>query len=555
MRSAVPRGLALLVALAGPGCGAGATNDAAPRTRDAGAGANGEGADAATEGDASADDDGAAYVEAGGDAASPPDDAAAGPCESGLDQRGCGCAVVGETRACYTGPAGTQNLGTCHDGTQTCLGGGEFPAWGPCTGDALPSAETCTDGLDANCNGKLGCDDAACVGLAGCCAAGDVRACYDGPNGTAGVGSCRSGTQTCDAAGAWGACTGEVLPTPEWGACGDHVDQDCNGAADCLDFACLFDAACKPKVCTAGATRACYDGAVGTEGVGACHGGTQTCAADGASWGSCVGEVVPVPEGGHCADGLDQDCNGRVDCADRACSAAAKCCVADPTPADGTIWANSSDTLYRLDPVTFAVTKVGKFGAGEEITDIALTPAGALYGISFTTLYAVDKVTAKATARASVGGSGNNALAFLANGTLIAADSGGGVKTIDPTTGQVTGVGAYGSGFASSGDLVAVSDGTMYGTSSTTKGGGDASGSNVLLLVDSATGVATAVGPTGHGNVWGLAYAGARVIGLTTAGEILGIDPQTGASALLASTGISFWGATQSPLVVGRACP
>lgn len=45
--------------------------------------------------------------------------------------------------------------------------------------------------------------------------------CYSGPVGTEGVGPCKAGTQTCDAAGFWGACEGEVLPSPE-NACGQR---------------------------------------------------------------------------------------------------------------------------------------------------------------------------------------------------------------------------------------------------------------------------------------------------------------------------------------------
>lgn len=67
------------------------------------------------------------------------------------------------------------------------------------------------------------------------CAEGDTRSCYTGPEGTAGRGICRSGTQTCRD-GAWGACEGEVLPAEE--ICGDGVDNDCNGLDDGKRNAC-----------------------------------------------------------------------------------------------------------------------------------------------------------------------------------------------------------------------------------------------------------------------------------------------------------------------------
>lgn len=62
--------------------------------------------------------------------------------------------------------------------------------------------------------------------------------------------------------------------------------------------------------CEPGETRACYDGADGTQGVAACKGGMSTCSARGV-WGACQGQVVPVTE--VCEDGLDNDCNGEAD--------------------------------------------------------------------------------------------------------------------------------------------------------------------------------------------------------------------------------------------------
>jgi hypothetical protein len=65
-------------------------------------------------------------------------------------------------------------------------------------------------------------------------------------------------------------------------------------------------------VCTPAATQPCYDGPAATLGVGLCKGGTQTCAADGMSWGACVGEVLPQAE--TCASALDQNCDGITGC-------------------------------------------------------------------------------------------------------------------------------------------------------------------------------------------------------------------------------------------------
>ena len=55
-----------------------------------------------------------------------------------------------------------------------------------------------------------------------------TQSCYNGPPGTANVGSCIPGVQTC-AGGAFGACLGEVLPSTE--LC-NGLDDDCNGVDD-----------------------------------------------------------------------------------------------------------------------------------------------------------------------------------------------------------------------------------------------------------------------------------------------------------------------------------
>jgi len=491
------------------------------------------------------------FVDSGGDAGArvcTPD---------GLDQAGCSCKTFGETRACYTGAPETRAKGVCHDGTQTCQGSGEFLTWSPCTGDAVPHKEACGSKVDINCNGSVGCEDPSCASDPTCdtpCTDGQKRPCYEGAAGTENVGACKDGQQTC-IGGHWTkACTGQVLPGKEAGQCGDQLDNDCNGAADCKDLACLLDLHCLLG-CTAGSTRNCYEGPPGTEGVASCHGGTQTCKPDGSGFGPCTGQVLPSTEAGHCGDSSDNDCDGFIDCADSECAVTAACCVVNPSPADGTIWANSPTTLYRIDPSTFVVTTVGKFNSGDSITDLALTPSGDLYAISFTELYKVDKSTGAATPIKTLSGTGNDGMTFLPNGNLIAGDSAGDLTLINPSTGSISTIGNFGSGLKMAGDMVAVKNGTTYGTSSAAAGGADATSNNVLMQVDVATGHATAIGPTGHANVWGVAYANGHVIGFDTAGEILQIDPATGASTVLAQKSIEFWGATQSPLVDGNKCP
>jgi len=150
----------------------------------------------------------------------------------------------------------------------------------------------------------------------GCsCSGSETRACYPASANpsTRGVGPCKDGMQTCMSTGefgTWGNCTGAVTPQTE--NCTNGVDDNCSGQIDCADPACATDAACHTG-CTDGQTRPCYDGPMGTENVGTCKDGTQTCA--GGMWPSnCPGEVLPSAE--NCGDNLDHDCNHLPGCLD-----------------------------------------------------------------------------------------------------------------------------------------------------------------------------------------------------------------------------------------------
>lgn len=130
------------------------------------------------------------------------------------------------------------------------------------------------------------------------CTPGASQPCYDGPQGTEGVGICKAGMQSCLPDGsAYGECVGEVTPKPE--DCTTPEDDDCDGTANQPSAGC---------VCTPGAMQPCYDGPSGTQGVGICTAGSQSCDASGKSWGACQGEVLPQKE--DCTNNLDDDCDG-----------------------------------------------------------------------------------------------------------------------------------------------------------------------------------------------------------------------------------------------------
>jgi hypothetical protein len=214
---------------------------------------------------------------------------------------GCTCAP-GTVQPCYSGPPGTQNIGVCKGGVQTCNAQGL--GYGPCVGDVVPTPDVCTDSLDNDCNGVI--NDGISSNVPGCaCFPSSVQACYTGPIGTQNVGVCKGGMRTCNASGAsWGSCAGQVIPAVD--ICTDTLDNDCNGIVN-DGFGKAGATGC---ICTPGSQKDCYTGPTGTINVGVCKGGKNTCAADGKTWGPCLGQVIPDLD--SCLDFLDNDCNGVV---------------------------------------------------------------------------------------------------------------------------------------------------------------------------------------------------------------------------------------------------
>jgi hypothetical protein len=168
--------------------------------------------------------------------------------------------------------------------------------------DACKTQEFC-DGFDNDGNGViddgLGLGDTCSVSVDACQASG-VKIC--GP----------SGDVVCSA----------VPPTPvaETGAlCADGKDNDCNGLVDTADPACQPPAPCGG---ISGLGDAC------TAGEGACQvSGQKICGSDGDSL-VLVCDAVPLPagiegpSGPTCSDGIDNDCDGRVDASDTDCDSA-----------------------------------------------------------------------------------------------------------------------------------------------------------------------------------------------------------------------------------------
>jgi hypothetical protein len=176
--------------------------------------------------------------------------------------------------ACQTG-----KLGVCAAGTNACASGAIV-----CAQTTAASAELC-NGLDDDCNGQ-------------------VDETFDLTTDSMHCGAC---AHACDAGTT---CADSVCHET---LCGDGVDNDQNGLADCADPFC-FNSTC--------------DGLTPASRCGALDGGLDAGHPDaGASDGGRFDCYRPEAA---CDNGLDDDHDGLVDCADpdcdgRTCSTGAQC--------------------------------------------------------------------------------------------------------------------------------------------------------------------------------------------------------------------------------------
>lgn len=143
----------------------------------------------------------------------------------------------------------------------------------------------------------LGCEKPQVIGLAPECAPGAEEHCAARSD----CGVCLARRRVCGATGHWGSCEA-VASAGVAVRCDAHHDDDCDGVCNVEEQACLCP--------NHDASRCCYGGPRGTQGIGRCRGGTQDCA--GWHFGACIGEELPSPIE-RCDNHIDDDCDGEVD--------------------------------------------------------------------------------------------------------------------------------------------------------------------------------------------------------------------------------------------------
>ncbi len=234
------------------------------------------------------------------------------------------------------------------------------------------------------------------------------------------------------------------------------------------------------------------------------------------------------------------------------------------------VYAHSNDTLYVIDLTTKALQAVGKFnaplvnGTADVITDLAVAPDGTLWAISESQLYTASATDAHVTPKGSLSACGMRgvALTFTPDGKLYTGDFKGAICQIEigGATPVVDAPVTLSGGYALSGDIVAVGDGTVFGTlyklsDAANKG---TQLSNVLGTINVTTGAVTVKGATGYPKLFGTSFAHSKVMGFSHdgTGDVIAIDPATGAGTVFATfldptthAGIAFSGAGVNALV------
>jgi hypothetical protein len=218
-----------------------------------------------------------------------------------------------------------------------------------------------------------------------------------------------------------------------------------------------------------------------------------------------------------------------------------------PPPPTAEVYAHSAGTLYKLDPITKAVTTVGNFSnCNGSVIDIALDKNGVMYGTMFSGLVLIDKLTAGCTVIAL--GAYPNSLSFVPEGTVdpleeaLVGYNGGTYVRIDKVTGAQSNIGNLGGGYSSSGDMVSLIGGGSYLTVN-----GNGCGDCIVEVDPTTGGLVSLIGPLGHSSVFGLAYWGGVAYGFNDFGELFEIDVTTAATVVIpipmAPPGLSFYGA------------
>jgi len=206
-------------------------------------------------------------------------------CDGFRNENCDGVCTNGETQACGL------EVGICRRGLETCVG----ESWNNnCVGAIWPGTEECDGGyVDEDCDGSR---NEGCT-----CISGNSRQC--GPDTNSGI--CEYGTQHCSSQGIWlDYCNTNVI-YPGFEICNNNLDDDCDGQVDLNDDDCIVgNEICNNLIDDDNDGRIdCRD--PDCQNNQACSGCNPNCAPE-----------ICKPRPVVCDNGWDEDCNGLFNCDD-----------------------------------------------------------------------------------------------------------------------------------------------------------------------------------------------------------------------------------------------
>ncbi len=194
---------------------------------------------------------------------------------------------------------------------------------------------------------------------------------------------------------------------------------------------------------------------------------------------------------------------------------------------------DSSANLYEVDPLssTLDAILIGRMSA--QMTDLALSPSGKLYGITFSSIYIIDPVTADVEFVTAHKLSSANGLFLAPDGTAYAGSfTTGGVYKMNLSTGEVKLLPQSDLGVRSAGDITMLNGELIVATRD-----------ERLVRVNVDTGAT--IGEVTHGidNLFGITTVGNELFGVAD-GQLWQLDAFSGAATLISDYNIfSIWGA------------
>lgn len=205
-----------------------------------------------------------------------------------------------------------------------------------------------------------------------------------------------------------------------------------------------------------------------------------------------------------------------------------------------TFFAHTADELYEIDPFRRSAVYVTDV---PNLFDFDTAVDGTLWGISPATLWRFDAFERGWVEVASLAEFEFEPNGFAINSRGDAfATAANQLYAIDLEDGSWEAVGSMGGDFFSSGDCVIDKADVLFMTSKHLED------QDVLIRIDSETGVGTEIGEIGIDRIYGLTAAWGFMFGVTSSGELVEIDSETGAGEVThVFEGRRWFGAASTP--------